>query len=232
MSDLDSRLKLGPQGPKPQEKAEPEVEEEKAPLADARKGRAKGPARRKPVAPANTESVSAEGQEGNAAARNWQMQKPWTVWEYDGALRQTSSMPEGEASSLTDVSKAVDSPIAGGQADGTNDAKDMHQAKLAVEESLMANKPLTQPEGGALESFHTPGVLEISTPTAEKANPLSKEATPDPSSLLPVLPPLEANTQSQTEEKTLPSTNAGERHGILDKGEAVQLKRREEESDV
>ncbi|KAI5303637.1 Serine/threonine-protein phosphatase 2A activator 1 [Ascosphaera pollenicola] len=52
LSDLNNRLKIGPQGPppKPQPKHEEEAEEEKAPLSDARKGRAKGPARRKPAA--------------------------------------------------------------------------------------------------------------------------------------------------------------------------------------
>jgi hypothetical protein len=52
MNDLNNRLKLGPQGP-PQKKEEPEVDEEaeKAPLADARKSRARGPPRRKPAAP-------------------------------------------------------------------------------------------------------------------------------------------------------------------------------------
>ncbi|SMR47076.1 unnamed protein product [Zymoseptoria tritici ST99CH_3D1] len=52
MNDLNNRLKLGPQGP-PAKKEEPEVDEEaeKAPLADARKSRAKGPPRRKPAAP-------------------------------------------------------------------------------------------------------------------------------------------------------------------------------------
>jgi hypothetical protein len=50
LSDLNSRLQLGPQAPpKPQEKAE-ESPTEKAPLSDARKGRARGPARRKPAA--------------------------------------------------------------------------------------------------------------------------------------------------------------------------------------
>ncbi|PWY92490.1 hypothetical protein BO70DRAFT_282083 [Aspergillus heteromorphus CBS 117.55] len=49
LSDLNSRLQLGPQGPppKPQEKEEPPAE--KQPLSDARKGRARGPARRKPA---------------------------------------------------------------------------------------------------------------------------------------------------------------------------------------
>ncbi|CDM28840.1 Protein of unknown function DUF3210 [Penicillium roqueforti FM164] len=48
LTDLNSRLQLGPQQPKPQEK-EPEVPVEKQPLSDARKGRARGPARRKPA---------------------------------------------------------------------------------------------------------------------------------------------------------------------------------------
>lgn len=52
MNDLNNRLKLGPQGPPPKKEAEPEIDEEaeRAPLADARKGRAKGPPRRKPAA--------------------------------------------------------------------------------------------------------------------------------------------------------------------------------------
>ncbi|KAL0265131.1 hypothetical protein SLS55_001090 [Diplodia seriata] len=51
LSDLNSRLQLGPQAPKPEKKEEEEEEpKEKAPLADARKGRARGPARRKPAA--------------------------------------------------------------------------------------------------------------------------------------------------------------------------------------
>jgi hypothetical protein len=49
LTDLNSRLQLGPQQPKPQEK-EPEPPAEKQPLSDARKGRARGPARRKPAA--------------------------------------------------------------------------------------------------------------------------------------------------------------------------------------
>ncbi|KAK3332065.1 altered inheritance of mitochondria protein 21 [Cercophora scortea] len=52
MSDLNNRLRLGPQAPKKEEAAaeEPVVEEkEKAPLSDARKGRARGPQRRAPA---------------------------------------------------------------------------------------------------------------------------------------------------------------------------------------
>lgn len=51
ISELQNKLQLGPQAPK--KEAPPEAEEqeaEKAPLADARKGRARGPQRRKPAA--------------------------------------------------------------------------------------------------------------------------------------------------------------------------------------
>jgi len=49
MKDLNQRLQHGPQAPKKEEQAKEEAEEkEKTPLADARKGRAKGPTRRKP----------------------------------------------------------------------------------------------------------------------------------------------------------------------------------------
>jgi hypothetical protein len=62
MSDLNKRLQLGPQAPKKEEPApeETEVEKEKVPLADARKGRARGPARRAPAkspAPLSEETV-------------------------------------------------------------------------------------------------------------------------------------------------------------------------------
>ena len=230
LSDLDSRLKLGPQGPKPQEKPKPEPEEEKAPLADARKGRAKGPARRKPVVPTITESAAAGGQEDKLPGRNWQVQEPWTVWEHDGALRvgnQTPSLPETETILPDDVSNVDHSALPGSQTDGTDEAKEMYQAKLAVEESLAANEPLTQEKVQAPDASPTPagGVSELPTPTAEKLNPLSKGPTPEPSSTSAVLPPTEANTQSLTDEKptilnpgnemdeALTSTNAGETKG-------------------
>ncbi|KAI0391941.1 altered inheritance of mitochondria protein 21 [Xylariaceae sp. FL0594] len=55
MSDLNNRLRLGPQAPKKEAPpAEPAAEEkEKAPLADARKGRARGPQRRAPTTAQN-----------------------------------------------------------------------------------------------------------------------------------------------------------------------------------
>ncbi|KAI0377746.1 altered inheritance of mitochondria protein 21 [Hypomontagnella monticulosa] len=51
MSDLNNRLRLGPQAPKKEDPVAQEAaeEKEKAPLSDARKGRARGPQRRAPT---------------------------------------------------------------------------------------------------------------------------------------------------------------------------------------
>ena len=201
LSDLDSRLKLGPQSLKPQEKLEPQTEKEQVPLADARKGRAKGPARRKPVLPTATESAAAGAQENTSTTRKWQVQKPWTVWEHDKELKvaqQEPSIPEAEAVLPDDPSKDIYSSIVGRQTDDTDDAKDMQEAKLAVEESLAANEPLTQKEVQTPDASPTPGASELPTPTAEKLNPLSNKGTPDPPVPSAILPPTEVNTQNQT----------------------------------
>lgn len=89
LSDLDKRLQVGPQAPKPPETipAENELTEEKAPLADARKGRARGPARRKPAAPSAPIAEGLEPEE-TKANRKWTIQEAWTVWQIndDGTL--------------------------------------------------------------------------------------------------------------------------------------------------
>lgn len=61
MNDLNSRLQIGPQAPPkaPEPATEDAPTEEKAPLSDARKGRARGPARRKPAAEAAAADASA-----------------------------------------------------------------------------------------------------------------------------------------------------------------------------
>lgn len=80
MSDLNKRLQLGPQAPRKEEPApeEKEVEKDKIPLVDARKSRARGPARRAPAkspAPATVETA-----EPTAA---FSLSSPITAWEID-----------------------------------------------------------------------------------------------------------------------------------------------------
>ncbi|KAK0345953.1 hypothetical protein LTR91_018017 [Friedmanniomyces endolithicus] len=80
MNDLNNRLKLGPQGPAPKAKeAEDEAaatEASKEPLVDARKSRARGPARRKP-------GVVETGGVGGGVGGGLEISAPVTVWHID-----------------------------------------------------------------------------------------------------------------------------------------------------
>ena len=78
MADLNKRLQLGAQAPKKDEPA-PEEEEpkEKAPLVDARKGRARGPARR---APAKSPAPAAAASEPTSTLA---FSMPATLWQID-----------------------------------------------------------------------------------------------------------------------------------------------------
>ncbi|KAL8958230.1 MAG: hypothetical protein Q9193_004675, partial [Seirophora villosa] len=107
MSDLNKQLQLGPQGPKKDEKTVEEEEkeaEDRVPLADARKGRARGPARRRPVAtPAMT---SSEKEELRVDTSKWGVRSAQTIWEseYGGIIIVSSP-------SIADPKIGVVSPI-------------------------------------------------------------------------------------------------------------------------
>ncbi|KAK0961747.1 hypothetical protein LTS01_020226 [Friedmanniomyces endolithicus] len=80
MNDLNNRLKLGPQGPAPKAReAEDEAaatEASKEPLVDARKSRARGPARRKP-------GVVEAGGVGSRVGAGLEISAPVTIWHID-----------------------------------------------------------------------------------------------------------------------------------------------------
>lgn len=201
LSDLDSRLKLGPQAPKAQEKAEPEQEGEKAPLADARKARAKGPARRKPATASDTSGVSAATGDRRS---NWQIQQPWTVWQTDdkGAVNVTDAVPTEPIIEPMPKAEALNTapapaPAVSESADGAADAEDMQQAKLAVEESLQATEPLTK------EKVDMPEKADPVAPSIEeKKTPLALESSkPVASPPLAIVSPPMTDTQRQTREK-------------------------------
>lgn len=84
MSDLNKRLKIGPRGPEPKtqedEAAEAPAaaaETAKEPLSDARKGRARGPPRRKQAAEPSAAAATAGGDV------SFGFSTPMTVWEID-----------------------------------------------------------------------------------------------------------------------------------------------------
>jgi hypothetical protein len=79
LSDLDKRLQQGPTAPKPKgEPTEEQVVEEKAPLSDARKGRARGPARRKPAA---SPSGNPEESSDQKDPQKFDISIPFTIWQ-------------------------------------------------------------------------------------------------------------------------------------------------------
>ncbi|RDW88908.1 hypothetical protein BP6252_00940 [Coleophoma cylindrospora] len=105
LSDLNKRLQLGPQAPKKEEIVpEQEVEvKEKAPLADARKGRARGPARR---APAKSPAPALAEVEKPAS---FGLSTPATIWHIhpDEGVLSVPSQPEDLSSVIQAEASAV-----------------------------------------------------------------------------------------------------------------------------
>ena len=199
LADLNSRLKLGPQGSKSQEK-ESEPEEEKAPLADARKGRAKGPARRKPAAPAA--DVPAESKR---AAPKLSICQPVTVWQTDekGAITLVVPAPTARSvkpSNQEETAGVEPVPDTLEPREDALSANDLQQAKLAVEVSIQATDPLKQ------EKIATPETMtDLPSPQEEtERNPLSIEPnTPSRNSPAKDPTPSEPDSHSQTRENII-----------------------------
>jgi hypothetical protein len=98
MSDLNKRLQLGPQAPKKEEPKQEEIveEKEKAPLTDARKGRARGPARRSPP---KAEVKPSEA--SPSPPQNLGFAITSTVWEISPDDDDIKLIPEDEAQKVT-----------------------------------------------------------------------------------------------------------------------------------
>lgn len=138
MSDLNNRLKIGPTGPPPKSKEiEPEVAEEtpKAPLADTRKGRARGPARRKPAA-----SPSAVAENKSATCS---MSTPLTVWSIDEndklQVPSTSTAPATADSADLPVLEKVMSDKAAANTEEPVPSTDLPQLEKVLSDNTIAN---------------------------------------------------------------------------------------------
>ena len=87
LSGLEQKLQHGPPAALPKEKSEEEQQkeqEDKTPLQDARKGRARGPARRKPVistTPVISEEEEPKTYESKAVQTRLSIAQPWGVWQ-------------------------------------------------------------------------------------------------------------------------------------------------------
>lgn len=95
MSELNKKLGVGPQAPKKEDPVTEEVVEdkEKAPLVDARKGRARGPTRR---APAKSPAPVTESATTTSSTTALGFSKPTIVWHIhpDDGMARVSSYEE------------------------------------------------------------------------------------------------------------------------------------------
>ena len=166
MSDLNSRLQLGPQVPKAQEPVR-EVEAEpveRAPLADARKGRAKGPQRRRPAAGgagAGEKEGDAEGKKGVELS----FVVPCTLWEIQegGAV----DVPAAEMAKVlreavggVDLPRSSAEPIAAAVA-----AASTKEAEAELEPALSASSSTST---AAVQTGQQDGVVENTDGSVEK----------------------------------------------------------------
>ena len=232
LSDLDKRLQLGPQGPpRPQEKLADatEKEEEKPVLTDARKGRAKGPARRKPAATSATAQPTAadtKAEVDETETRNWAIQEPWVVWQLDEDGAVSVGLPQSSASSTAgETFRAYSRSIqTSTSAMATETAKQLYAQGTSPAASLAQNAvasqaPVSLEQATAtVDAEATADQNEVTTETSN-SNEIN---TPTSSSSLHD-PPAMADTASQTGEQIIKAsvgTTAEEQITAITGGEA------------
>ncbi|KAL4945025.1 hypothetical protein BDV06DRAFT_185820 [Aspergillus oleicola] len=175
LSDLNSRLQLGPQAPpKPQEKKETPTE--KGPLSDARKGRARGPARRRPA-------VETPGLR-LPTIPEIKITETWNVWE----VREDGNLVVGDGSKGNQASTASSDPS------GWNEPMAPPLARNMSGESV---DPPRQPQKEEIEVHESPSTEAIAnaekterdsiamefSPLKTESEPIAKEEIPSPAVL-------------------------------------------------
>ncbi|KAK4190777.1 altered inheritance of mitochondria protein 21 [Podospora australis] len=187
MNDLNRRLQLGPQAPKKEEPApedQPAEEKEKAPLVDARKGRARGPQRRAPtVAKAEPAAV-----EEKKPAVTFTFSSVQTTFEIDeeGLLRSGSSQkqadveppvePEAEAEAKAEAKAEAEPEVHPQVVEEVNEASSVPVAKASeTKEAAEPEKTEEKPEESKGEAKAEESESKPEQPEAEAEPP--KEET-------------------------------------------------------
>jgi len=172
MNDLNSRLQLGPQARKPiQEEQSREVEEEKAPLADARKSRARGPTRRKPEPTASAATTSEQ------SSSSWGFTSPkthWSIGETGLSVHGATTSPKSRqpASTETPVTTDTSATITTSEAGVATVPSTTNKVDLPTSASPATEKQARQEElnaranmdDGALERIGAEGDLPKQPP--------------------------------------------------------------------
>ena len=184
LTDLNSRLQVGPQGPKPQEKKEEEPPAEKKPLQDARKGRARGPARRKPApapAPAPATTTTTESADVKLLTTpEVRITATWNVCQVDEVGRlvvgDKDTSTEKPAPSQPDIS-----PMAPELSKNTAGESTDPQPQTSPVTEEVPNVEPSQPEPATEPSPIEPSQPEVSQPEPESSHRESSQ--PEPSQL-------------------------------------------------
>ncbi|PLB52960.1 hypothetical protein P170DRAFT_350292 [Aspergillus steynii IBT 23096] len=182
LTDLNSRLQLGPQGPKPQEKKEEEPPAEKVPLSDARKGRARGPARRKPAVEKPSPKLP--------TIPEVKITTTWNVWQVgeDGNLtvgdsekteRHDVTPPDTSRSDDATMAPPLAKNLAGESADPSLSPDKQESQETSPETPASPDATTPADTQSPLADTEPPTINEPITIDASDLNPKSTASSPD-----------------------------------------------------
>ncbi|KAF1837318.1 hypothetical protein BDW02DRAFT_566161 [Decorospora gaudefroyi] len=175
LKDLNSKLGLGPQAPKVKEPEPEEEEKEAAPLPDARKGRAKGPQRRKPAAsptPAQAATVTSEVAVSKQKLDFGSVTAIWSFGE-DGRLDvPAAKMAATMQNSLKAPAKAEEPAVSQGGTDSTTEAE-AEQAAPAKATAEEGNVPASTAETVTEKASST--LEQVTSQASESLEPITSK---------------------------------------------------------
>ena len=209
MKDLNSKLGLGPQVPKIKE---PEPEEEPAPtkpLTDARKGRAKGPQRRKPTASASPAPATTVTPEVAVPKVKLELASVTTIWSigHDGDVDVPAATMSSMLSTALKPASKVEEPA---------DVKPEASEK-APEESLFSKLEVKEPEKSEVKEPETSEVKELETSEVKEPE-MSEVKKPEMSEVKkPEISEVKNPEKPETEEPKVDLTG-----DIFSKGDATK----------
>jgi hypothetical protein len=166
LKDLNSKLGLGPQAPKPKE-PEPEKEEEAAPqpLQDARKGRAKGPQRRKPkgTSPAPAATVTAEVAVPSVKLDTSSITTIWSIGE-DGVVDVPAAAMAEKLQAMLKPKEKTAVTEGKGEEKETGSDENSDEAFVDVAKEVPGGDPEAFSEQPALKKTDTQGSAKSTEP--------------------------------------------------------------------
>ncbi|KAI1923653.1 hypothetical protein LOZ12_000113 [Ophidiomyces ophidiicola] len=175
LSDLDNRLKLGPQAPKPQEKEEEQtLEAPKGPLSDARKGRARGPARRKPAVSSIPEETMKTREPETPSIM---LVEPWNIWSMTpNGVFALSKIKSRELRTKTEVSLSSpdqnDQQVMESRVEEKNALASLGIADHISDVQEEASKPFDEPRQ-SVENMASSNPAPVVEPSKSIASPVA-----------------------------------------------------------